>query len=121
MANPTVRIPKSLLAAVDRAASERGVRPAVIVAQAIRFYLTATDPALVATAVAEILRPLATDIQHIKRALDARPFAAAVGTEEVPHNNQNRNLILELVEQKRRAALEQIPPKSRERAHNADA
>lgn len=121
MANPTVRIPKSLLSAVDRAASNRSVKPAAVVTQALRFYLTATDPALVASAVAEILRPLAADIQRIKCAVEEGPRTAATRTNGIPCNGQEHNLILELVEQRRRAARGHVQPNTRTERRNTDA
>lgn len=113
MVKPTVRIPKVLLNAVDKAATERGVSPSVLTSQAIRFYLAATDPELVAKAVVDALKPLTADIRHIRYRLDQQAEAAPARSEQGVSNptteqsaeGRRSDLIKELIEQKRQATL----------------
>lgn len=110
MAKPTVRIPKNLLAAVDAAASERGVQPSTLVQQAVRFYLAATDPRLVANAVAEALKPVAADIRHIKYQVDKRGTdPASAGAVAGP---QQGDYIRQLVEEKARHIRDRLTSSS---------
>lgn len=119
MAKAIIRIPKNLITVVDKAAVERGVRPALLVGQAIRFYLAATDPALIATAVSDAIKPLASDLRHIKYVLDKQAptvDSTAAISRPAPTSEaadaKRRNLILELTEQKRRDALDRLRQKS---------
>lgn len=110
MTNPTVRIPKTLIPLVDKTAKDRGIRPSVLVGQAIRFYLSATDPSLVATAVAEAIKPLSADLRHVKYVIDKQSAATPECQESTEANR--RDLLLEIAEQKRRDALSRINQKS---------
>jgi hypothetical protein len=123
MTNPTVRIPKPLIPLVDQTAKERGVAPSVIVGQAIRFYLSATDPALIAMAVVEAIKPLAADIRHMKYLLDKQ----AADPKSTPTNSPIRSeksetdrhaVIQEVIdtrqkiEQRRQAAIDRMKHKT---------
>lgn len=113
MIQPTIRIPKNLLPAVEQAATQRGVSPAVLTAQALRFYLAATDPQLVANAVAEALKPIASDIRHIRYRLD-RPTEE---TATAVTSSDRHDLIQQLVEQKRQATLARLHPTAADGGH----
>lgn len=117
MTNPIVRIPKDLLSAIDKVAGDRGVRASVLIGQAIRFYLAATEPALVAAAITEAIKPLAADLRHIKYVLDkqtatADPAPSRPASPSASSDAERRNLLLEIQEQKRRAALDRMSQKS---------
>lgn len=121
MTNPTVRIPKTLIPLVDKMAKDRGVAPSVLVGQAIRFYLSATDPSLVATTVAEALKPLAADLRHVKyildkqQAVETKPAAISTSPERPirsdtseTNGTNRREDIQERIEQKRQQAIDRL-------------
>lgn len=112
MANPTVRIPKHLIPMVNKAVAERGVRASALIGQAIRFYLSATDPNLVATAVLEAVKPLANDLRHVKYLVDKQAATTDSVKSKAEADADRRQVFQDIRDRRVKEAMERINQKS---------